>query len=92
VFDAAKALVIGKQKDYGTRNIAATPFGSDKTEVVRAVLTRLNDKVARLANLAVSGQLYGTWNEPAMDTAYDIMGYGAILALVLDDAWPGVDD
>jgi hypothetical protein len=96
-------IVVKKNQDYGTRNIAVTPFGSDTSEVVRAVVTRLGDKLGRMANLVTTGRLQilnadtfdSVWDqaanyEAAHDTAVDIMGYGAILALVLNGEWPGV--
>ncbi len=91
VFDRVARLAIGKQADYGPRNISHTPFGSSRDEVLRAILVRLGDKTARLANLIETGRIQAAANEPAEDTAYDIMGYGAILALVLTGRWPGVD-
>lgn len=84
-------LVIAKNHDYGTRNISDTPFGNKQSEVVRAVLVRLNDKVKRMANLAGSGKDYVPNYESALDTAFDIIGYGVILSMVLDGNWPGVD-
>jgi hypothetical protein len=71
-------LVVKKQKDYGPANIIRSVV---KPEL--AIAVRLNDKVARLANLA---QTQGEPNnESLMDTAYDIMGYGLVLAMVLDN-------
>lgn len=70
-------LVIRKQKDYGPKNIL--------NSVVRpelAIAVRLNDKLARLANLIESGKT--PENESLKDTADDIIGYGLVLKLVLN--------
>lgn len=85
-------LMALKQKDYGPDNIARTPFGNDRAAVLRAVCIRLGDKLARMAHLIETGQVDDPANESAGDTAADIMGYGAILAVVLAGNWPGVDD
>lgn len=70
-------LVISKQKDYGPKNIINSVVD---TEI--AIAVRLNDKIARLANLANSGKKPS--NETLQDTAMDIMGYGLVLKMYLD--------
>ncbi len=85
-------LVIGKQKDYGKRNIL--DFGE------MGILIRSNDKFARLKNLLnVNSVSPGTRvatpnNESIEDTWKDIAGY-AIVALMLRKGWfelPLVED
>lgn len=78
--DAAKQvadLVIRKQKDYGPKNIL-----NSVVQPELAIAVRLNDKLARLANLIQSGK--NPENESLQDTADDIMGYGLVLKLVLN--------
>lgn len=70
-------IVIRKQKDYGPRNITNSVI---TTEL--AIAVRLNDKIARLANLVQSGAT--PENESLLDTANDIMGYGLVLRMYLD--------
>lgn len=75
---AAEVLVIleAKHKDYGTKNIL-----NSVVQPELAIAVRLQDKVARLANLVQSGAEPS--HESLVDTADDIIGYGLILKLVL---------
>jgi hypothetical protein len=70
-------LVARKQRDYGTGNILNSVIQPEL-----AIAVRLNDKIARLANLVQSGAT--PENESLIDTANDIMGYGLVLKMVLD--------
>lgn len=72
-----RQTIISKHKDYGTGNIMNTPF---KPETVIAV--RLNEKVARLANLLDGADK--PEHESLQDTALDIVGYGIVLQMVLN--------
>ena len=72
--------VIRKQKDYGKGNILKAPINP-----LLAVIVRLNDKVQRFANLVENDK--NPQNESLQDTALDIMGYGMILSMVLDDTF-----
>jgi hypothetical protein len=76
----AAALVIRKQHDYGPKNILNAPI-----DPKLAIAVRLNDKIARLANLVQSGKTPD--NESLQDTATDIIGYGLVLKMVLDDTF-----
>jgi hypothetical protein len=71
------ALVARKQRDYGTNNIL-----NSVVQPELAIAVRLNDKIARLANLVQSGAT--PENESLLDTANDIIGYGLVLKLVLE--------
>ena len=73
-------LVISKQKDYGPKNIMNSVVSPELS-----IAVRLNDKVARLANLAQSGNK--AENESIIDTAKDIVGYGLVLYMVLTDTF-----
>lgn len=75
------SLIVSKQQDYGTGNILKTPVEPPEL----AVLVRLNDKLARAANLLQKGE--GSKNESLEDTAMDIMGYGVILWMLIDNTF-----
>lgn len=70
-------LVIRKQRDYGPKNIMNSIVSPELS-----IAVRLNDKLARLANLVQSGAT--PENESLRDTADDIIGYGLVLKLVLE--------
>lgn len=70
-------LVIRKQHDYGPNNILKSPVIPEL-----AIAVRLNDKIARLANLAQANKEPN--NESLVDTADDIIGYGLVLKMVLE--------
>lgn len=70
-------LVIRKQKDYGPKNIL-----NSVVQPELAIAVRLNDKLARLANLIQQGKT--PENESLKDTADDIIGYGIVLKMVLE--------
>lgn len=70
-------LMVSKMKDYGPNNIMKSVVSPEL-----AIAVRLNDKIARLANLAQSGKT--AENETLKDTADDIIGYGLILKMVIE--------
>lgn len=71
-------LVISKQRDYGPKNIMNSVVAPELS-----IAVRLNDKLARLANLIQKG--VKPENETLQDTANDIIGYGLVLKLVLEE-------
>jgi hypothetical protein len=73
-------VVIRKQHDYGKGNILNAPINSKL-----AVLVRLNDKLARAANLIESDKEPN--NESLHDTFMDIVGYGTILLMLEDGSF-----
>ena len=73
-------VVIKKQHDYGKGNVLNAPIDSRLATIVR-----LNDKVQRAANLIESD--IDPENESLQDTALDIMGYGMILSMIIDDTF-----
>ncbi len=75
VFDA-------KQTDYGSKNIAS--WGS-KNQDMFGVLTRVKDKVHRIANLLDNRDSPN--NESIEDNCMDIANYGLILSLLSEDKW-----
>lgn len=80
-------VVIRKQHDYGQGNILNAPI-----DPKLAVLVRLNDKLARAANLIENNKTPN--NESLHDTFQDIIGYGTILLMLEDDSFklPLVED
>lgn len=68
--EAFHALLCAKQADYGHDNINA--FG------IVGVAVRINDKVARLNNLADRSPM----NESALDTWLDLIGYSVIAEML----------
>lgn len=70
-------LVIRKQRDYGPKNIMNSVVSPELS-----IAVRLNDKLARLANLVQKGAT--PENESLLDTADDIIGYGLVLKMVLE--------
>lgn len=80
VHEAAKEvadLVISKRRDYGPKNIMNSVVAPELS-----IAVRLNDKLARLANLVQKGT--SPENESLRDTADDIIGYGLVLKMVLE--------
>lgn len=75
--DQIANLVIRKQKDYGPKNIMNSVVSPELS-----IAVRLNDKLARLANLIQSGKT--PENESLRDTADDIIGYGLVLKMVIE--------
>jgi hypothetical protein len=70
-------LVVRKQRDYGPKNIMNSVVSPELS-----IAVRLNDKLARLANLVQKG--VSPENESLRDTADDIIGYGLVLKMVLE--------
>ena len=79
VFKAVDIL-ISKHQDYGSSNIADAPGGA-----LNGLAVRLHDKVARLANLTVNNK--SPKHESVYDTFIDIINYGIIGILVLENKW-----
>ena len=71
-----------KQEDYGSKNIAS--WGSKEKDMF-GVLTRVKDKVHRIANLL--DNVDDPNNESIADNCMDIANYGLILHLLADNKW-----
>lgn len=82
VYTESRELLLSKHRDYGPKNIAASPGGP-----LMGLAVRLHDKIARLAHLLETGAT--PEHESVQDTFRDIMGYGAIGVLVCEGHWPG---
>lgn len=76
-------LVVRKQRDYGPKNIM-----NSITEPEIAIAIRLNDKLARLVNIKnrlMKGE--SVEFESLKDTADDIIGYGLVLKMVVEETF-----
>jgi hypothetical protein len=80
ILGEALDILISKHADYGPLNILNAPGGP-----YAGLAVRLHDKVARLANLTGTGQ--EPRHESIRDTFLDILNYGLIGILVLEDKW-----
>ena len=70
-FSELHQLMVKKQKDYGPKNILNAPI-----DPRLALIVRINDKLARAANLIAKG--LEPENENLTDTWMDIANYGVI--------------
>ena len=78
-------LLVSKNADYGSSNIADTPGGA-----LIGIAVRLHDKISRLNNLLDKNTEPN--HESIWDTVTDIVGYGLIGQMVLSGYWPGVPE
>lgn len=81
VFNGGYNVLLEKHKDYGPRNISASPGGP-----LNGLRVRMHDKLARINNLIDSGAT--PENESLRDSFLDLMNYAAIAQVVLDGNWP----
>lgn len=81
LYDEAYYVLLSKQRDYGPNNIRLSPFGE-----MQGLLTRINDKVQRAVHLISTGS--DGENESLRDTFLDLMNYGAIGVMLIDDTFP----
>ena len=72
------ALCLERHAKYGALNISNTPGGA-----LSGIIVRLFDKLSRLAH---SGADFA--DESVNDTINDIVGYGLIASLVVNNKWP----
>jgi hypothetical protein len=79
-YDEAEKLLLKKHKDYGPKNISASPGGA-----INGLRVRIHDKLARINNLYDSGAT--PENESLRDSFLDMANYALIALLVLDDEW-----
>lgn len=70
-------LIAAKQNDYGPMNIWSFKHPG--------LVIRMNDKVARLENLAATKRK--AENESVLDTFYDLVGYSIIGGMLLEDVF-----
>jgi len=79
-YDEAEKLLLKKHKDYGPKNISASPGGA-----INGLRVRIHDKLARINNLYDSNAT--PQNESLRDSFIDMANYAIIALLVLDDEW-----
>lgn len=84
IVDDAVDILVSKHEDYGPSNIANAPGGP-----LTGLAVRLHDKVARLANLTSKDK--EPKHESLHDTFMDIINYGIIGILVLENNWSKED-
>ena len=80
VYDEAMTLLLRKHKDYGPKNISASPGGA-----LNGLRVRIHDKLARINNLYDSGAT--PENESLRDSFIDMANYALIALLVIDGNW-----
>ena len=80
VYNEAMSLLLRKHKDYGPKNISASPGGA-----INGLRVRIHDKLARINNLYDSGAT--PENESLRDSFIDMANYALIALLVLDGNW-----
>jgi len=81
LYDEAYYVLLSKQRDYGPDNIRLSPFGEQV-----GLLTRIMDKVQRAAHLVSTGS--DPQHESIRETYLDLMNYGAIGMMLVDDTFP----
>lgn len=81
-YEEALALLLKKNADYGSKNIAESPGGA-----LNGLRVRMWDKMARINNLLDSGA--EPENESLRDSFLDLGNYCFIALMVLDGNWPG---
>lgn len=81
IFAEMRAVMIRKQRDYGSGNIAA--FGE------LGVLVRTHDKLARLRHLLWDRRGKVPENEPVEDSWLDLANYG-LIGLMCRRGWWGL--
>ena len=79
-YDEAEKLLLKKHKDYGPKNISASPGGA-----INGLRVRIHDKLARINNLYDNGAT--PENESLRDSFLDMANYALIALLVLDGEW-----
>lgn len=85
VYEEVLRLLLKKNADYGSRNIAESPGGA-----LNGLRVRMWDKIARINNLIDSG--VEPENESLRDSFVDLLNYSAIALMVLDGNWPGTEE
>jgi hypothetical protein len=80
-FVEAQGLLLKKHKDYGPKNISQSPGGP-----INGLRVRMHDKLARINHLYDNGA--SPENESLRDSFIDLVNYGIIALMVLDDEWP----
>lgn len=80
IMDELATLAVQKQRDYGPKNIANSPYGP-----VQGLVVRIYDKIARIVNLTKND--IDPQNESLEDSFKDLANYGVIGLMVLRNKW-----
>lgn len=80
-YEHGLAVLVGKQADYGPKNIADAPGGP-----LNGLRVRMHDKMSRINHLINSGAT--PTNESLKDSFLDMMNYSVIAMMVLEGDWP----
>lgn len=80
VSDECTDILIKKQNDYGSGNIANAPGGA-----LNGLRVRIFDKISRINNLIDTG--VSPENESLRDSFQDLANYAMIALLVIDNKW-----
>jgi hypothetical protein len=83
-YEEAKAVLVRKHKDYGPDNIARAPGGA-----LNGIRVRVHDKLSRINHLIDTGA--EPENESLRDSFLDLVNYGIIGLMVLDEVWESKD-
>ncbi len=81
LYGEAAELLVSKQIDYGPDNIQKSPVGPHN-----GLIVRIFDKLSRAGNL-VNNDINPN-HESLRDTFIDIMNYGAIGVMLIDETFP----
>jgi hypothetical protein len=85
IFDECRNLMVAKHSDYGPDSINSAPGGP-----LNGLRVRLHDKLARINHLIDTG--VGPQNESLRDSFVDLANYAVIGLMVIDQAWPGMEN
>jgi len=80
-FSEAEDMLLRKHEDYGPTNIANAPGGA-----LNGLRVRMHDKLARINHLIDKGVT--PTNESLRDSFLDLVNYGIIAMMVIDEKWP----
>jgi len=80
-YEHGLAVLVGKQSDYGPKNIADAPGGP-----LNGLRVRMHDKMSRINHLVDTGA--APTNESLKDSFLDMMNYSVIAMMVLEGDWP----
>lgn len=82
IVDELAHLLVTKQQDYGSKNIADAPGGA-----MNGLLVRMHDKLARIVNLTKDNKEPN--HESLHDSFADLANYSIIAIMVLKGWWEG---
>lgn len=84
IVDNLVELLVSKQRDYGSHNIAGAPGGA-----MNGLLVRMHDKLARIVNLVKKNE--NPNHESIKDSFSDLANYCIIAIMVINGWWEGAE-